>query len=71
MNKTTFYVKDLKYFHSKHLNGMSLNYELSFPTLVSAIDHTKFLMKYTEKPLKTFENNLVTFHCIEIKTKEI
>ncbi len=68
--KNKFYVRALKYFHSKHLEGMSINYELDFLTLESAIDHAKFLMKHTENKFKTFENNLVTFHCIEIKVRD-
>lgn len=68
--KTQYVVKAMKYFHSGSLKGLSVDVSVSYPTLDSAADHVKMMLKHTEKPVKELlTKSQVTYHTIRIVTE--
>lgn len=62
-----FYLKALKHFHSGNLKGLSVDWKVGYPTLESAINASKTLLKHTTKPMKDLQGKKVTFHVIRIE----
>ena len=67
--KTTYKVKALKFFHSGLLKGMSVDWQVTYPTLERALEATKFLAKHSEAPVEDLQGKLVTYHCWYIEVE--
>lgn len=66
-----FRVKFMKYFVYGALEGTTVDADVMFPSLESAVEYTKFLLAHTsvDKPVEAIDGSHYSCHCIRVENE--